>query len=89
MSTTTIDTATDTATTGIPQLSYDHLNEDIKALVADLAAKYPHAGEEQVAAMVAASAKSLAGARITEFIPVLIGQEVDRQLRATAPRLAG
>ena len=89
MSMTTVETAPGSAATDIPQLSYDHLNEDIKALVTELAAKYPHASEEQVAAMVAASAQSLAGARITEFIPVLIGQEVDRQLRATAPRRAG
>ena len=52
-------------------------------------AKFPHVSEADVAAMVSASAASFADARITEFIPVLIGQEVDRKLRATTPRLAG
>lgn len=97
MSTTTDSAATGVRVTdgatgtrpGVPELSDDQLTEAVHGLVAELVAKYPHATESEVAAMVSASAESFAGARITEFIPVLVGQEVDRQLRATTPRLAG
>ncbi|HUV48521.1 MAG TPA: hypothetical protein VMX11_06045 [Actinomycetes bacterium] len=82
-------TTMDSSTTGVPELSDDQLSEAVRALVAELVAKFPHASEAEVATMVSASAQSFADARITEFIPVLIGQEVDRQLRATTPRLAG
>ena len=74
---------------GVPELSDAQLSEAVHALVAELVAKFPHASEAEVAAMVSASAQSFADARITEFVPVLIGQEVDRELRAKAPRLAG
>lgn len=74
---------------GVSDVSDAQFDEAVHTLVAELAAKFPHAGEAEIATLVSASAQSFAEARITEFIPVLIGQEVDRQLRATAPRLAG
>ncbi|MEO8106706.1 MAG: hypothetical protein ABI720_05250 [Actinomycetes bacterium] len=81
-------TTTERIPTDAPELSDDQLDHAVHAVVAELVAKFPHASEADVAALVSASAASFAGARITEFIPVLIGQEVDRQLRATTPRLA-
>jgi hypothetical protein len=77
-----------TSATGASEISETKLAQAIKALVPELTRKFPDADQAEVAALVAASAQSYADARITEFVPVLIGQEVERQLRGRSHRLA-
>ena len=81
-----MDVAT-TATGGLG-VSDDKFAQAIRSLVAELSAKFPDVGQPEVASLVSAAAQSFADARITEFVPVLIGQQVDRQLRARTSRLA-
>ena len=80
-------TSTTSAVNG-SELSNTQIVQAVERLVTELSAKYPHSDPSEVAALVSASADSFANAKITEFVPVLIGQQVDRQLRASAHPLA-
>ncbi len=75
-------------TTGGSEMSGAQLAQAIHDLVDELMAKNPGSDRAEVEGLVATSAESFADARITQFVPVLIGQEVERQLRGRARSIA-
>jgi hypothetical protein len=49
-------------------------------LTVELEARYPAADRQHVATLVSSAADSFAGARITDFVPVLVRRQVEQEL---------
>jgi hypothetical protein len=71
-----------------PESRGQSLAKEMDWLIVELEARYPAADREHVSTLVSSAADSFAGARITDFVPVLVRRHVEQELRSLGLRRA-